>query len=90
MKVADTEEPRITTEAVSDWLAGSDFLYTLDAEGSSGITWTLKNGSLPDGITLDEYGRLSGISWEAGTYTVDDFVQKALTKIQTKTQDLTL
>ncbi len=33
--------------------------------------------------------RIRGIG-EAGTYTVDDFVQKALAKIQTKTQDLTL
>jgi threonyl-tRNA synthetase len=33
--------------------------------------------------------RIRGIG-EAGTYTVDDFVQKALTKIQSKTQDLTL
>ena len=33
--------------------------------------------------------RIRGIG-ESGTMSVDDFVQKALTKIQTKTQDLTI
>ena len=57
-----------TTFAVPDLYVGEAFSKTAKIDGgNSPINWA-SNGSLPDGMTFDESGLLSGTPTEAGAY----------------------
>lgn len=50
-------------------VVGVAYADTLRATTTSGtVTWSLKEGQLPRGITLDQSGRISGVPDSAGTY----------------------
>ena len=47
---------------------GIEYNKTLVANGTLPITWSIANGSLPDGLTLSQDGLISGIPSTAGTF----------------------
>ncbi|MFG2082662.1 putative Ig domain-containing protein [Micromonospora tulbaghiae] len=48
---------------------GKPYSFRFTADGDSDIAFALAAGALPDGLTLDEKGRLSGTPGSAGTFT---------------------
>ncbi|WP_341719443.1 Ig domain-containing protein [Micromonospora sp. FIMYZ51] len=48
---------------------GKPYSFEFTADGDSDIAFTLAGGALPDGLTLDKEGLLSGAPGSAGTFT---------------------
>jgi PKD repeat protein/flagellar hook assembly protein FlgD len=48
---------------------GAPYTFSFTASGSPAPTFALASGRLPDGLTLDAAGKLSGAPTTAGTYT---------------------
>ncbi|MET8063547.1 putative Ig domain-containing protein [Micromonospora sp. NPDC005686] len=48
---------------------GKPYSFQFTADGDSDIVFSLAAGALPDGLTLDEKGKLSGTPGSAGTFT---------------------
>ena len=48
---------------------GEPYAFSFTASGSPAPTFSLASGRLPDGLTLDAAGKLSGAPTTAGTYT---------------------
>ncbi len=69
-----TEKPaavEITSSALPDGEVGADYNETLQASGGAvPYNWTLANGSLPPGLTLDANGTISGVPEEPGDFPV--------------------
>lgn len=62
--------PTITTESLSNGTVGETYNQTLAATGTTPITWSITDGSLPTGLTLNEStGEISGTPTAAGTST---------------------
>ena len=62
--------PTITTESLPNGTVGTAYSQTLAATGSDTITLSVSNGSLPDGLNLNEdTGEISGTPTTAGSYT---------------------
>ncbi|MCL6576955.1 S-layer homology domain-containing protein [Kyrpidia sp.] len=60
----------INTQSLPNGTVGSDYAASLDASGgTSPYTWTVVNGSLPDGLTLSTDGTISGTPTTADTVT---------------------
>ncbi len=60
--------PAITTSSLTNGKAGEIYNATLTAAGTSPITWTVTG--LPDGLTANTSGKLTGIPKSGGTFTV--------------------
>jgi hypothetical protein len=58
----------ITTAALPDAIVGKDYSQTLAAAGASPITWSLPEGSLPDGLTLSPAGDITGKPVKSGDF----------------------
>ncbi len=62
---------QVSTSALADGYQGSSYSASLDATGGkTGYSWTVSNGSLPAGITLQASGALAGTPTATGTSTV--------------------
>ena len=62
--------PSITTESLPGGTVGTPYSQTLTATGSGTITWSLAEGSsMPDGLTLNSNGTITGTPSTAGTNT---------------------
>lgn len=58
----------VQTTALDDAVLGASYSQTLAASGGvGGYVWTIVSGALPDGITLDPTGLLSGAATNPGT-----------------------
>ena len=69
----DSAAPIITTTDLHDGTVGQPYIATLTADSDSPVIWELESGStLPNGLTLDRDGRISGTPTTAGiaTFTV--------------------
>lgn len=83
---------QITTKSLPNALAGQPYLFQLQSSGGSNqFTWSITNGSLPPGITLDAFkGVLAGTApGVSGTYP---FTVQLLDQVQQTavTQDLSI
>lgn len=61
--------PVIITNTLSDGVTDSPYAYTLKAEGSTPITWSLQSGALPSGLRVSSDGVINGTPISAGLYT---------------------
>jgi Leucine-rich repeat (LRR) protein/fibronectin type 3 domain-containing protein len=59
--------PSITTLSLPDGAVGAPYSQTLAADGTAPITWTVIAGVLPDGLSLDMNGVISGTPVQTGT-----------------------
>ena len=59
----------ITTKSITYGLAGKSYSVALKANGTAAITWSIKSGNLPEGLTLAENGKISGKPTKSGTST---------------------
>ncbi|MDR2970834.1 MAG: putative Ig domain-containing protein [Bacteroidales bacterium] len=67
--------PTIITESLPDGTAGAPYSATLEAESDMPVTWSIENGSLPEGLSLDAAtGEISGTSTET---ELSEFIIKA-------------
>ena len=80
--------PTIATASLLDGMVGTAYSQTLAADGSAPIAWSVTNGSLPEGLSLNEStGEISGTPTAAGTYTFD---VEAKNDYGSKTRKLTI
>lgn len=70
LSLAINEQPTITTpETLTSAVDGAVYTEQLTVEGGTGpYSWTVSDGELPPGLSLDETGSITGIPTEAGTY----------------------
>jgi hypothetical protein len=61
--------PGIITHDLSSGTVGTEYNQTINAMGTAPITWSIEDGSLPDGLTLSDSGVISGTPTTAGTFS---------------------
>ena len=61
------QPPKITTERLNDGTVNTAYNQPLAATGDASITWSVSNGSLPTGLTLESTGLISGTPTSEGT-----------------------
>ncbi|MFC1660074.1 putative Ig domain-containing protein [Gemmatimonadota bacterium] len=87
-EVTTYSELVIETTSLPDGVLGQAYQQTLlSSGGNESTTWSLFDGTLPDGITLDAAGVLSGTPSATGTF---DFTVQAAGGGQTVTQALSI
>jgi hypothetical protein len=82
--------------AISDLLpsagtSGAPYSGSLDATGGiAPYQWSIPAGALPQGLSLNQNGVISGIPVKAGTYTFVALVKDASSKVATKSLTVTV
>ena len=80
--------PSITTSSLPDGKVGEAYSHTLTATGTAPITWSISNGTLPDGLKLTgNTGEISGTPTAEGTAT---FTVKATNSAGSNTKELSI
>ena len=80
--------PTITTSSLPNGKVGEAYSEALTADGTEPITWSIRGGALPDGLTLDETtGEISGTPTAAGTAS---FTVKATNSAGSDTKELSI
>jgi len=79
--------PVITTTTLPDGTTGTAYNQTLAATGSTPIIWTIESGNLPNGLTLNDDGIISGTPTAEGTFT---FTVNATNNVGSDTKELTI
>jgi hypothetical protein len=79
--------PDITTTSLPSGIVGTAYSATINAMGSTPITFTLASGSLPPGLSLSSAGVISGTPTTAGTFS---FTVRATNSCGTDTQALSI
>ncbi len=81
----------ITTATLPDGTVGTAYTKTLTASGGSGVyAWTVKSGTLPNGVTLSTSGVLSGTPTLDGAFNFTLQVKDSANVITTKTYSITI
>ena len=63
------EKPTILTGELNAGFVGQAYSHQLEVKGQEYITWTCTTGNFPDGLTLGEYGLISGTPTKQGVFT---------------------
>ena len=80
--------PTITTDkTLPGGTVGQPYSYTLNANGTKPITWSLYSGSLPPGLSLSSTGVLSGTPTTAADFS---FTVKATNSAGSDTKNLSI
>ncbi|MBQ7561806.1 MAG: putative Ig domain-containing protein, partial [Synergistaceae bacterium] len=79
--------PEITTNSLPNGTENKSYNFTVIAAGSTPITWTLDSGTLPDGLSLNSSGKISGTPTTAGTFT---FTVKAANSYGNDSKEFTI
>ncbi|MGI6737112.1 MAG: putative Ig domain-containing protein [Anaerovoracaceae bacterium] len=58
----------LTDQILPNGLVKSDYDFQMEASESTGITWSIVSGKLPEGLTLNLDGSITGRPTAAGTY----------------------
>ena len=72
------KSPTIETTTLPNGIVGKEYNATLTATGDAPITWSLENGTLPNGLNLSSAGLISGIPTETET---SNFTVKATNSV---------
>ncbi|MNO31479.1 Endo-1,4-beta-xylanase A precursor [compost metagenome] len=70
-----TAPPVITTDSIPDAQINTAYSYALQATGKQPIAWSITEGSLPNGLAMNQNGILSGTPSARGTFS---FTVKAM------------
>jgi len=79
--------PIITTIALPNDTVGFAYSYTLTADGTIPIIWSIEVGNLPDGLHLTEGGKISGTPTIDGT---SNFTVKAMNDFGYDTKEFSI
>ena len=80
--------PSITTSSLPDGKVGEAYSQTLTATGTKPITWSIENGDLPAGLSLNkDTGKINGTPTAAGTAS---FTVKAANSAGSDTKELSI
>lgn len=69
--------PSITTSTLIDGTSEVGYGATVKASGARPIIWALVSGDLPDGLSFDDDGKITGTPSTAGTYSFTVQAQNA-------------
>ena len=75
---------------LSGWVGGAYGQALYATGGHAPYTWSVTSGSLPQGVTLNSSGLISGTPTTAGTFTVTVQVSDAASTVVTRTVTLTV
>ena len=81
------QAPTITTTTLPNGTTGTAYSQTLAATGDATITWSHDSGDLPNGLTLNANGTITGTPTAAGTFT---FTVKATNSAGNDTKELSI
>ena len=89
---ADAHEGiKITTTTLPNGSVNATYNVTLNVTGGTPpYTWNLQSGNLPDGLTLDPTGIISGTANTSGNYSFVVKVADNMTPVMTATAHLTI
>jgi hypothetical protein len=79
--------PTIITNNLPNGETKTEYNQTLTAEGDTPITWSLENGSLPNGLNLSQDGVISGTPTTVGTFS---FTVKAVNNAGSDAKNLSI
>ncbi|MEY4322227.1 MAG: hypothetical protein RL410_8, partial [Actinomycetota bacterium] len=68
-QVGSPQAPAWTDEVVADGVVGTEYTNALTASGFPDPIVSLIGGSLPDGLSMDSHGNITGTPTAVGTYT---------------------
>ena len=57
---ANGEKPAVITKTPDTVLVGKEYNFQLMASGTPSFTWTIKSGTLPDGLSMSNSGLING------------------------------
>lgn len=80
-------KPQPHVETLRSVTVGGTYDDILSAGGSAPITWSLADGTLPPGLTLDASGQIKGTANASGTY---EFTARATNPAGTADQDYSI
>ncbi|MBI5182654.1 MAG: PQQ-dependent sugar dehydrogenase [Nitrospirae bacterium] len=91
-RIAYVQNPTILTTALSNGMVGVSYSQTLQATGGTQpYTWSITNGSLPNGLPLNSStGNISGTPTASGTFTFTIGLSDANSQTATQTYTLTI
>lgn len=81
------QPPSITTPSLIDGTFNVSYNQTLTANGDTPITWTIIDGDLPTGLTLNANGTISGTPTAAGVF---NFTVKATNATGNGTKEISI